>query len=106
MRVHEVFAQCPEVGWLENWSEDGQVLVFVTAKTNVTLSNKTMRNVPKKHIGIYDGTHIYHYGNTRDKVVKQTVAQFKSTFQSAYGGDLGFYFGTVPGETLFRQGWR
>lgn len=101
VRVHEVFAQCPQVGWLESWNGSGQVLVFVTRKTNVTLSTKTMQNVPKKHIGIYDGTHIYHYGNTLDKVVRQTVNQFKQSFQSAYGGDLGFYFGTVPGETLF-----
>jgi hypothetical protein len=101
VRVHEVFAQCPQVGWLESWSGSGQVLVFVTAKNNVTLSTKTMRNVPKKHIGIYDGTHIYHYGNTKDKVVRQTVNQFKQSFQNSYGGDLGFFFGTVPGETLF-----
>jgi hypothetical protein len=48
VRVHEVFAQCPEVGWLENWSGSGQVLAFVMAKTNVSLANKTMQNVPKK----------------------------------------------------------
>ena len=101
VRVHEVFAQCPQVGWLESWSGSGQVLAFVTAKTNVSLSNKTMRNVPKKHIGIYDGSHVYHYGNTRDKVVRQTVDAFKRSFQSTYGGDLGFYFGTLPGSTLF-----
>ncbi|MGB7925137.1 MAG: hypothetical protein WCF57_18000 [Pyrinomonadaceae bacterium] len=101
VRVHEVFAQCPEVGWLDSWSESGQVLVFVTAKDNVALGTKTMRNVPKKHIGIYDGTHIYHYGNTRDKVVKQTIPDFKRTFNSVYGGDLGFYFGRIPGTTLF-----
>lgn len=101
VRVHEVFAQCPEVGWLENWSGSGEVLAFVTAKTNVSLSNKTMLNVPKKHVGIYDGTHIYNYGNTKDMVRKQTVAEFKSAFQRNYGGDLGFYFGTLPGTTLF-----
>jgi hypothetical protein len=101
VRVQEVFAKCPEVGWLESWSGSGQVLVFVTAKSNVSLTNKVIRNVPKKHIGIYDGTHVYHYGNTRDRVVKQTVDQFKRTFQQTYGGDLGFYYGTIPATTPF-----
>lgn len=100
VRVQEVFPQCPKVGWLDYWSRSGEVLVFVTDKENVDLKNKTMRNVPKKHIGIYDGSHIYHYGNTQDKVVKQTIAQFKTYFQGAYGGDLGFYFGTIPGSDL------
>lgn len=101
VRVQEVFAKCPEVGWLENWSGGGQVLVFVTAKSNVSLTNKVIRNVPNKHIGIYDGSHVYHYGNTGDRVMKQTVDQFKRTFQRAYGGDLGFYYGTIPATTPF-----
>ncbi|HKY30776.1 MAG TPA: hypothetical protein VJM12_22845 [Pyrinomonadaceae bacterium] len=99
VRVHEVFAQCPQVGLLDDWRGNGQVLAFVTEKRNVSLPNKSMRNVPKKHIGIYDGSHIYHYGNTRDKVVKQTVEEFKRAFQRTYGGDLGFYFGTLPTST-------
>jgi hypothetical protein len=96
VRVQEIFAKCHEVGMLSDWNGSGRVLVFVTAKSNVDLANKRMRNVPKKHIGIYDGQHVYHYGNTQDRVRKQTLAEFKNTFQRTYGGDLGFYYGTEP----------
>lgn len=98
VRVHELFAACPEVGLLEAWPGGGPVLVFVTAKSNVDLASKVMRNVPKKHVGLYNGSHIFHYGNTSDQVAKQTVAAFKSTFRQSYGGDLGFYFGKIPGS--------
>lgn len=100
VRVQELFAACPAVGVLEDWVGAGPVLVFVTAKSNVDLATKVMRNVPRKHVGIFDGTHIYHYGNTEDKVLRQSVTAFKSTFKSAYGGNLGFYYGTVPGAVL------
>lgn len=99
VRVHELFAACAQVGFLENLNTIPRpVLVFVTAKSNVNLNTKKMENVPKKHVGIYDGTHIYHYGNTRDKVVKQTVQEFKQSFQNSYGGTLGYYFGTIAQE--------
>ncbi len=100
VRVHEVFAQCPEVGPLDAWRGEGPVLVFATARSNVDLARKTMRNVPRKHVGIYDGAHVYHYGNTVERVVKQTAAQFESYFLGAYGADTGFFYGTLPGSDL------
>ena len=95
VRVQEIFPECPEVG---NWpppAGSGPVLIFVTKATNVNLANKTMRNVPKKHIGIFENQ-VFNYSNTQEKVVSQTVPAFKTAFNAAYGGPQGYFWGTFP----------
>lgn len=91
IRVHEVFARCPEVG---NWSDKPTnltwCLAFVTAKNNVDVSKKKMANVPKKHIGIFDGTNVWHYSNTKDKVVKVSPADFQKHYS---GSDIAVFYG-------------
>ncbi len=77
IRVQEVFARCPEVGlWADKPAALKKCLAFITKKTNVDLKRRVMSNVPRKHIGIFCDGHIYHYSNSRDKVVKQTPDQF------------------------------
>lgn len=96
VRVQEVFAECPEVG---NWpppAGSGPVLIFVTKATNVNLATKTMQNVPKKHIGIFEDGQVFNYSNTKEKVVSQTVPAFKTAFNAAYGGPQGYFWGTFP----------
>lgn len=100
IRVHEIFAQCPKVG---RWDEADQTrpqLVFVTRKDVVDLATKTMQNIPQKHIGIYQDGHVYHYANGKDEVVRQTPADFLKTFQKAYAGDQGLFFGDFPFSNL------
>ena len=93
LRVHETFAKCPEVG---AWSSLGSItkcLAFITYKSSVKLKSKTMANRPKKHIGIYCDGNIWHYSNTKDKVVKQTPDEFAKH----YGGDeFAVFYGTFP----------
>jgi hypothetical protein len=96
VRVQEIFPECPEVG---NWpppAGSGPVLIFVTKATNVNLATKTMRNVPKKHIGIFENGQVFNYSNTQEKVVSQTVPAFKTAFNAAYGGPQGYFWGTFP----------
>jgi hypothetical protein len=96
VRVQEIFPECPEVG---NWpppAGSGPVLIFVTKAANVDLANKTMRNVPKKHIGIFENGQVFNYSNTQEKVVSQTVPAFKTAFNAAYGGPQGYFWGTFP----------
>lgn len=95
LRVHELFHTCPRVGLFENAAEP-PCIAFVTAKTNVSLAEHHMRNVPQKHVGIYDGTHIYHYSNGNDIVVRNTPTEFLDRFQTIYSGDQALYFGTMP----------
>src|SRR3954470_14340688 len=49
IRVQELFAACPQVGvWPPPAAlNGGEVLAFVTAKSNVNLARKEMANVPK-----------------------------------------------------------
>ena len=95
LRVHELFDECPEVGDWNN-APQGMQIVFVTDKSNVDLNAHTMRNIPKKHVGIFSDGHVHHYSNTQDKVIRQTPAAFLTRFQGAYGGNQRLFFGTFP----------
>ncbi|AXQ29522.1 hypothetical protein D0B54_12825 [Solimonas sp. K1W22B-7] len=95
LRVHELFAGCPKVGLFKD-APAAPFLVFVTAKGNVDLANHSMRNVPQKHVGICDGTHVYNYSNTDDRVVRQTPPDFLKRFDAVYDGDQALFYGTMP----------
>lgn len=95
IRVQELFAECPQVGDL-NSAPPGMKIVFVTDKANVDLAAHTMRNVPKKHVGIFSDGQIYHYSNTQDIVIRQTPVDFLARFQKTYGGNQGLFFGSFP----------
>lgn len=97
VRVHEVFRNCPKVGKFADWQGTGQVFAFVTKKANVDLEKKEMKNIPQKHIGIYDGTHIYHYANSPDKVIRMSPKEFFDYFEGIYAGEQGLFYGTIPG---------
>jgi len=92
IRVHEVFGRCAAVGlWGDKPDED--CLAFVTASTNVDLANKTMKNVPAKHIGISFGGKIYHYSNSKRKVVAASPEDFAKHYP---GSNITVYFGSFP----------
>jgi hypothetical protein len=100
IRVHELFAHCPRVGWWEDADKKANLLVFVIRRDAVDLARKKMQNIPRKHIGIFAGGWIYHYNNSRDRVVKQRPEEFKNRFQALYAGDQALFFGTFPSSTL------
>ena len=100
IRVHEVFKECPRVGLWDNADTSQSQLIFVTRKNAVNLTTKTMQNIPEKHIGIYHNGGVYHYSNTQDEVVKQSVVDFYNRFQNAYSGDQGLFFGEFPHSDL------
>jgi hypothetical protein len=96
VRVQEVFAQCPRVGKFDDPSRPATCLVFVTKPSNVNLAQKHISNVPKKHIGICCNGTIYHYSNTRDKVVTQTPAEFILHYR---GQTNALFFGCFPADS-------
>lgn len=84
IRVQEVFPKCPRVGtWASKPETLTKGLVFITHKNNVNVAEKKMQNVPKKHIGIFIGNKIWHYSNSKDKVVSQTPEQFSHHYPEA-----------------------
>jgi hypothetical protein len=95
IRVQELFAACPQVGAFAD-APNAPCLVFVTRRTNVDIGRHRMLNVPQKHVGIFDGTWIYHYSNTQDKVVAQEPQAFLARFQGTYSGPQALFYGTIP----------
>lgn len=103
LRVNDVFNNCPKVGlWTDKPSGIVHCLVFVTRKGNVTLNKEvgrgTMGSHKQKHIGIYKHGQVYHYNNTQDKVVSQSVDSFTQAYIRKYGGaqKVTAYYGTLP----------
>lgn len=94
LRVNEVFAKCPKVGkWEDKPEKPDACLAFITLSTNVDLKKGTMSSHPRKHVGIYSGGMIYHYSNSKNKVVKQTPEKFAKHYK---GGNVEVYYGTFP----------
>jgi hypothetical protein len=76
VRVHELFAECPNPKEVLECPTRGSGLIFVSEAGNFRGTPIQMRNVKKKHIGIViDGT-VWHYSNPRDRVIRQSVAEF------------------------------
>jgi hypothetical protein len=100
VRVQEIFPKCPKVGKWADADLGRTQLIFVTLASNVDLPNKTMINIPKKHVGIFHKGKVFHYGNTHDKVVEDTPQSFQTKFNATYGPGQGYFFGHIPGEDL------
>jgi hypothetical protein len=100
LRVHEVFEKCPKVGNWENADLTRSQLIFVTRAANVDLAAKTMVNIPKKHIGVFQNGKVHHYSNTRDQVVAESPHDFQTRFNATYGPGQGYFFGWFPNEDL------
>jgi hypothetical protein len=80
VRVQEVFAQCRSPEEVRACPTTGEGLVFVSAPGNFRGSPVEIRNVKKKHVGLVLNGTVWHYSNTRDRVVTQTVADFLSHY--------------------------
>jgi len=94
IRAHEVFSKCPKVGeWSSKPASTRFCLAFVTNASNVNLNTKKMRNHPRKHIGIFHNGEIYHYSNSKNKVVKQKPTAYAKHYS---GTDITVYYGTMP----------
>jgi hypothetical protein len=92
IKVHEIFNNCQKVGEWAN-KPAGSCLAFVTDASTVNLDTKRMINIPKKHVGIYCDGCIYHYSNSKEKVVAVQPPEFGKHY---YGSNIKVYFGTFP----------
>jgi hypothetical protein len=101
VRVHEIFAQCPNVRELNETPARIEALVFISAPTNFVTKGSvtTLTNVPRKHIGILLDGVVWHYSNTKDKVVKVPVGDMLNHYpgqtNALWVGDL------PPGSAAF-----
>ena len=94
IKVQEIFSRCTDVGlWEDKPSLPLSCLAFVTDQKNVNIDRGTMRNVPKKHVGIFHMGRVYHYSNSKNMVVSQIVDQFRKHY---LGKQIRVYFGSFP----------
>jgi len=92
IKVQQLFAKCQAVG---NWEdrEKKACLVFVTDESNVELETQEMENAPKKHVGIFLNDTIWHYSNSKMKVVTQTPQAFSHHYP---GPNIALFYGDFP----------
>ena len=94
IRVQEIFPRCPAVGeWASRPATSTTCLVFITKAANVDLKAKVMSNVPRKHVGIFVTDKIWHYSNSKRKVVKQTPEEFSKHYAAPYNA---MFYGSFP----------
>jgi uncharacterized protein (DUF952 family) len=94
IRVQEVFSHCRRVGaWADKPQDLTKGFIFVTKASNVNVAQKTMANVPRKHIGIFIGTDVWQYKNRLRHVIKQTPEEFHQHYT---GAGYAIFFGEFP----------
>jgi hypothetical protein len=94
LRVWDLFPKCKSVGvWSLRPASLSTCLVFITRTSNVNLAAKAMSAAPRTHIGVYMNGFIWHYSNSRQQVVKETVSQFKHHYPAP---DNAMFYGSLP----------
>jgi hypothetical protein len=76
VRVNQVFNSCANrARWAD---EDGSCLIIATVRENIeTESPLTIGSMARKHIGFHVAGQVYHYYNTDDRVIRQSVSIFR-----------------------------
>ena len=103
LRVHEIFAACATVAEYDSATMAAyKGLMFVSGTSNFRTKNgrTELRNVPKKHIGVLLNGTVWHYSNSRNRVVTQTPTQFIKHYR---GQKNALWYGSIPagGTTNF-----
>jgi hypothetical protein len=93
IRVQDLFEHSRSASKAED-SKLNCGLAFVTSAKNVDLEKHTMKNVPKKHVGIFIGEKVWHYSNSRRKVVSQTVDEYQKHYPTV--SDCTVFLASFP----------
>lgn len=93
VRVQELLPQCGNVHEVRECPTTGEGLIFVSHKANFQGSPVTIQNVPKKHVGIMFNGWIWHYSNSKHKVVVQSVGEFLHHYPSRQNA---LWYGSLP----------
>lgn len=93
VRVQELLPQCGNVREVRECPTTGEGLIFVSEKGNFRGSPVTIENVPKKHVGIVFNGQVWHYSNSRHKVVIQPVGEFLQHYPRQQNA---LWYGSLP----------
>jgi hypothetical protein len=96
IRVNELYNNLQYTGpWASRPADVHGLLVFVLRAAHMTTN--VMPAVPQKHVGIMFKSNVYHYSNSADIVVRESVDDFHTRFKNAYsGGDISLFYGRFP----------
>ena len=96
IRVNELYNNLQYTGQWEHRPAAVQgSFIFVLRAAH--MRTNVMPAVPQKHVGIVFRGSVYHYSNTADEVVRESVDDFHARFKRAYsGGDISLYYGQFP----------
>jgi len=93
LRVHELFARCRETRLVLECPTVDQGLIFVSDPSSFRGSPVEMANVPRKHVGILHLGRVWHYSNTRQRVVVQSAGEFLYHYPQQKNA---LWFGSLP----------
>src|SRR5262245_52301467 len=96
VRVHEVFSKCPEKNEITMCTTELAGLIFVSGASNFVTDAAnitTLKNIPKKHIGITLDGWVWHYSNTKEKVVRVPMSEFLYHYPKQTNA---LWFGEIP----------
>lgn len=88
VRVNQIFNSCSNTSrWDDKDLPKEACFIVATIESNIEKQDPKKKNEPvkigdnsRKHIGIYLGGTIFHYSNKKDKVIKQSVAEFSNHY--------------------------
>ena len=93
VRVQELFPKCGNTREVLACPATGEGLIFVSQSSNFSGSPVQIQNVPKKHVGIVLNGKVWHYSNSKHKVVVQTVGEFLSHYPRQQNA---LWYGSLP----------
>jgi hypothetical protein len=96
LRVNELYNACEKIAQPEVTG----CLAYFTLPGNLT--GNQMGSMSKKHVGIWFAELVWNYGNTADKVRKDTVEWLSSYLGGVYGGKIAVRYTKFPPNATFQ----
>jgi hypothetical protein len=66
-------------------------IVYVTMRSNLNVDTMSLGSSLTRHVGVGIGSHVWHFSNSRNRVVKQPGSEFLSH----YSGDTVMVYGDL-----------
>jgi hypothetical protein len=103
-RVNELYALCGNRVQVQDAGDDarlsptatGESLLFAALPHTFAKDLSKMGTDRKKHVGIVHGGSVFHYSTVHGQVFKDSLAEFKTRFQKAYGAGVMFVLADLP----------
>jgi len=96
LRVRELFQECSNTREILECPMTGEGLIFVSDRVNFRGTPTQIADISRKHVGILLNGRVWHYSNTRHRVITQTVGEFLFHYPRQQNA---LWFGTLPAQS-------